>query len=353
MVVYAVIMAGGRGTRLWPLSTQEHPKQTHSFVGDNTLFQDAVRRIKSFNTIDHILVIAENRYLDELKLQEPSIPEPNFISEPSAMGTASCIGLAAVHVAKYEPNAVMIVLTADHYIGNVKGFHKALNAAVEVASKDYLVTLGIKPSEPSIGFGYIEHGNFIEKIGQLNVYKVNRFTEKPDRTKALEMFRSGKYSWNSGMFIWRVDRILNEFKVNMPDHYQQLIKIMDSIGTPLYPEILEKSWKHIYRETIDYGIMEKASNIAVIPININWSDLGSWSSLFKILPKDTNGNIVKGDNISIDTKNSLLIGKKKLIATIGVNNLIIIDTKEALLICDKSQDQRVRDLVKKIEAREI
>lgn len=346
MEAYAVIMAGGTGTRLWPLSTREKPKQTHRFLGDETLFQEAVRRIEPLVGVGHVIVVAGSRHMAELRRQEPSIPEDNFIDEPVGMGTAPCIGLAAVHVARREPGAVMVVLTADHHIGDVEGFHAALRAAVDVASEGHLVTLGVKPTEPSTGYGYIEHGDLVERVRGLRVLRVNRFTEKPDGATAIEMVRSGRYSWNSGMFVWRADRILEEFRLHMPGLHDQLVVIREAVGSPSYTEALEASWRLVPRETIDYGVMEKAGDVVVIPVDIGWSDLGTWSSLTSLLPKDPHGNVVRGRHLGIDTLDSLIFGGDRLIATIGVRDLIVVDTDEALLICDKAQDQKVRDLVK-------
>ncbi|MFC1804083.1 mannose-1-phosphate guanylyltransferase [Thermoproteota archaeon] len=346
MEVFAVIMAGGTGTRLWPLSTEAKPKQTHRFFGEYTIFQESVQRIRPLIELDHILIVAGSHHVAELRRQTPNIPEANFIVEPSDMGTAPCIGLAAVQVARRNSESVMVVLTADHYIGDVEGFHVALETAIELALKGHLVTFGIKPSDPSTGYGYIEHGGLLDSIRGLSVLHVSQFIEKPDKKTALEMVKSGRYSWNSGMFIWRVDRIFEEFRLHMPELNNQLLVIGNAVGSPSYTEVLEACWRNVPRETIDYGIMEKASSVLVVPIDIDWSDLGTWSSLMVLLPKDSNGNVVKGKYHGIDTFNSLIYGGDRLITTIGVSDLIIVDTDEALLICEKSQDQKVRDLVK-------
>jgi mannose-1-phosphate guanylyltransferase len=240
----------------------------------------------------------------------------------------------------------MVVLTADHYIGNVTGFQKALKSAVKIASKGHLVTLGIEPTEPSTGYGYIEHGALLNEILGNKVLKVKSFQEKPDKYITKKMVESGNYSWNSGMFIWKVSRILEEFKKHMPVLHIQLSKIMDAIDSPLYQKVLEKSWLEISPETIDYGIMERADGVIVIPVDITWSDLGSWSSIMELLASDIKGNVVRGKHIGIDTKCSLIFGKDRLIATIGVKDFIIIDSGEAILVCNKHQDQKVRDIVK-------
>jgi len=348
MNIYAVIMAGGTGTRLWPLSTKEKPKQTHRLIDNYTLFQDAVQRIKPVTGYNNIFVVAGSHHVPELQRQEPNIPKVNFIVEPAGRGTAPCIGLATAHLAKIDPDSVMVVLTADHYIGDVKGFRKALQVAVETAFKGHLVTLGVKPTDPSTGYGYIEHGALIDNITGTKIIRVNSFCEKPDKETAVEMVESGNYSWNSGMFIWKVDRILEEFRKLMPALHKQLLVIMEAIGSPKYGEVLDESWKHLPRETIDYGVMEKADDVAVVPVDIQWSDLGSWSSIMKLLPSDSQGNVIRGQHIGIDTHGSFIMGDDRIIATIGLRDLIIVDTDKAILICDKSQDQKVRDLVNKL-----
>jgi mannose-1-phosphate guanylyltransferase len=349
MESYAVIMAGGTGTRLWPLSTKENPKQTHKLIGDLTLFQEAVRRVEPLLGIEHILVVAGRKHVPLLKQQEPGIPDENFIVEPKGMGTAPCIGLAAIHLANLNPESIMIVLTADHYIGDVDEFQHVLEVATKAAEEGPLVTLGIKPNEPSTGYGYIEHGDSLKKIQSHSVLKAKRFTEKPDSENASKMVKLGNYSWNSGMFIWKVSRILEEFRLQMPILFEQLEIIRKVIGTPYYNEVLENSWQKVPRETIDYGVMENALDVAVIPIDIDWSDLGTWSSLMELLPSDSSGNAVKGKHLGIDTNNCLIFGGKRTIGTIGVNNLVIVETDEAILVCDMDQDQKVKELVNHLE----
>ena len=351
MDVYAVIMAGGTGTRLWPLSTKDRPKQVHKLVGENTLFQDAVRRVKSLVGLDHIFVVAGSNHVPNLKLQEPDIPNENFIVEPEGKGTAPCLGLAAIQLSSLDPESVMIVLTADHHIGDVDRFRDVLLTAIEVAEKGPLVTLGIKPDEPSTGYGYIEHGELLDTLWDHDVLRVKRFTEKPDIDTATKMVKSGRYSWNSGMFVWRVDRLLDEFSSQMPDLSEQLDHIRKAIGSPNYRAVLERSWKFVPRQTIDYGIMENAENVAVIPVDIKWSDLGSWSSLMEVLPSDDSGNVVRGKHLGIDTRETLVFGGDRLIATIGIKGLVIVDTGEALLVCDLDDDQKVKELVSRLRER--
>lgn len=349
---YAVIMAGGRGTRLWPKSRISKPKQTLKLFGDTSLFQDAVDRILPLFNYNQVLLITNAEQATILSNQVQNLNPDNIILEPEGRGTAPCIGLAALHLIKRDSDAVMAILTADHLIQEKETFRKALKTAYSLAEKGHLVTLGIKPISPSTGYGYIKQGEKINEKNDFQVYLVSEFTEKPNISTAMKMLESGLYSWNSGMFIWRVDRILEEFQKQMPDLYSGLMEIMDSIDTDEYEHVLHKIWPTIEKQTIDYGIMEGAENVVVLPVDIGWSDIGSWSSLAEIYEKDVDGNTFKTEYICIDTKNTLVIGEDRLVAMIGINNLIIIDTEDALLICSKDSTQKVREIVKEIESKE-
>jgi mannose-1-phosphate guanylyltransferase len=342
---YALIMAGGSGTRLWPLSRQNHPKQSLKLVGERTMFQQAVERLDLLFKPEQILVVTRREHVDLLQSQTPGLPFNNFIVEPEGRGTAPAIGLAAIHLHHKDPTAVMAVLTADHHIADKKAFCNALAAAEALAQQGHLVTMGIKPSSPSTGFGYINQGEQLDVVNELPAYRVERFTEKPDLETATRMVNSGLYSWNSGMFIWRVDRILQEFEQQMPDLYAQLLKVEAALDTPQYEEQIGAIWPRVTKQTIDYGVMEHASDVAVIPVEIGWSDIGSWGALFDLLPKDAADNIFIGPHIEIDTHNTLLFGEKRLVAMIGVENMVIVDTDEALLICPKSREQDVKEMV--------
>jgi mannose-1-phosphate guanylyltransferase len=245
-----------------------------------------------------------------------------------------------------DPNAIMAVLTADHVIRKEKKFREALTVSRALAEKGYLITLGIKPTQPSTGYGYIKQGDLIKEIKDFKIYYVEQFTEKPDAKTAQEMIESQVYSWNSGMFIWRVDIIMNEFKRQMPVLYSQL---MDLYKSPEYTNKLKNVWPKITKETIDYGIMENAKNVLVIPVEISWSDIGSWSTFAELLTIDENKNSFIGNIISIDTSNTLALSDKRLISIIGLKNMVIVDTDDALLICPKNRTQEVREIVRKLE----
>ncbi len=346
---YAVIMAGGSGTRLWPLSRQRRPKQALKLIGQRTMFQYAVDRIAPIFPPERILVVTRGEHAALLMEQVPELLPENFIVEPEGRGTAPAIGLAAIHLHGKDAAALMAVLTADHYITDAEGFRQVLVIAAQVAEAGHLVTLGIKPTSPSTGFGYIHHGVDLGTIDGLPTFQVERFVEKPDFETATQMMESGDYSWNSGMFIWRVDRILAEFERQLPEFYNQLTEVAATLRQPAYEATLKRVWPKVTKQTIDYGVMEGAADVAVIPVSIGWTDVGSWGSLLTLLPADRDGNILIGPHIGINTRDTLVFGDKRLIATIGVQGLVIIDTEDALLVCPKEQEQEVRAMVDQLK----
>ena len=341
---YALIMAGGSGTRLWPLSRQNRPKQSLKLAGERTMFQQAVDRLDPAFDAQHILAVTRREHVSILQEQTPQLPSANFIVEPEGRGTAPAIGLAAIHLHKMDPQAVMAVLTADHYIAKKVEFNQALEAARKLAEAGHLVTMGITPSSPSTGFGYIDQGKPLQTMDGLLTFRVEKFVEKPDLEKAIQMLKSGHYCWNSGMFIWKVERILQEFQRLMPELYATLEQIEAAMGTAQYEPLLQDLWPRVTKQTIDYGIMEKAADVAVIPVEIGWTDVGSWGSLFDLLPKDAAGNIHMGPVIDVGSKDTLVFGDRRLVATIGLDNLVIVDTEDALLICTREREQEVKEM---------
>jgi len=342
-------MAGGSGTRLWPLSRENHPKQSLHLIGDRTMFQQSIDRISPIFPLEQIWVVASPGHIKKLHEQVPELLHKNFIVEPEGRGTAPAIGLAAIHMLKTDPEAVMIVLTADHYIADVGQFQKVLVAAELIAKQGFLTTLGIKPSSPSTGYGYIEHGQLIIETNGFPVFRVKRFTEKPDRNTAEEMIASNRYTWNSGMFIWEAKRIMHEFEHQMPILFSKIKQVEMVLDRPDYPEILQNLWPFVEKETIDYGVMEGAQDTAVIPVDMGWNDIGSWESLVELLPKDNQGNTVVGLHMGIDSRNNMIYGEKRLIATIGIQDLVIVDTNDILLVCLIDRVQEVREMVKLIK----
>ncbi len=351
---YAVIMAGGGGTRLWPLSRQNRPKQLLQFNGEESLFQMAVNRLRGLFPPENIYVVTVAEQALYLQAQAPHIPMENYLLEPMPRGTASVVGFAAVAIRRRDPQGVMAILTADHFIQNEDQFRALLAAAYEVAQHDYLVTLGIEPTFAATGYGYIQRGEFLGQFGGHEAYRVLSFKEKPNEETARGFLAAGDHAWNSGMFIWRVERILAEFARQMPDLNRTLMEIGAAWDTPQRESVIAALWQGIKAQTIDYGIMENAQDVATLPARgLGWNDVGSWDQLFEVLPSDANGNIILGaQHIGLDTSNSLICTENpgRLIVTIGASDLVIVDTGDAILICPRSQAQRVREVVNTLKA---
>ena len=351
--LYAAIMAGGGGTRLWPLSRRKKPKQSLPLLGDETLFQTAIKRLDPLIPIERILILTVNEQEDQLRAQVPDLKDHNFILEPGPRGTASVIGLAAIYLRRINPDAVMACLTADHYIPDVAHFQNLLEAGYEVAQQEYLVTLGISPTGPDTGYGYIHRGRSLDLTLLGSTYQVQAFKEKPDLSRAEAYLRSGEYLWNSGMFIWRVDTILREIARQLPELYAGLEQIEKSIGTEAEREVTENVWRGLQSVTVDYGVMEGAERVVVLPADdLGWIDVGDWGRLFDILPHDESGNIVIAENSSLIDSNGALIyqdeiSSKRLIVGLGIEDLVIIDTGDVLLVCSR---ERASELKKVIES---
>ncbi len=350
---YAVIMAGGGGTRLWPVSRKNRPKQLLPLLGEETLFQSTVARLIDLFPPERILVVTVKEQADEMRSQSPAIPEENYLIEPAPRGTASVVGLAAAVLKKRDPEAVMAILPSDHFIRNRDLFHYLLQAAFDVAEHKYLVTLGITPLYPSSAYGYIQQGELLKDEFKYPVYKVKRFKEKPDEATAQGFLRSRDHSWNSGMFIWRADAILLEIERQMPALSMALGKIIASWNTVKRNEVLQSNWMDLKSETIDYAVMEKAENVAILPASgLGWNDVGSWDTLFDVLFPDMDGNVsTASQHLAIETHNTLVYGNnhERLIVTIGLDDTVIVDADDALLVCKADQAQKVREVVEHLQ----
>ncbi len=350
---YAVIMAGGGGTRLWPVSRRERPKQLLPLLEDQTLFQSTVTRLERLFPPERILVVTVAEQASIMQEQAPEIPLENYLIEPAPRGTASVVGLAAAVLKMRDPQAMMAILPSDHFIRNRDLFHYLLRAAFEVAEKGYLVTLGITPTYPSTAYGYIQQGKALDGEFKYPVYAVERFIEKPNEEKAQNFLRKGDHSWNSGMFIWCAEDILAEIKKQMPALSEAVTKISAAWDTLQKDEVLESLWYDLKNETVDYGIMENAELVAVLPAGgLGWSDVGSWNSLLEVLLPDMNGNISQNaHHLAIDTHNSLVYSNdnERLVVTIGVDDMVLVDVGDVLLVCKSDQAQKVRDVVEHLK----
>jgi mannose-1-phosphate guanylyltransferase len=328
-----------------------------TIFGAQSLYQMAVARLNGLFDDQNIRVVTTQ---DQFKVLLPSTPQlapSQFLLEPEPRGTASVIGLAAAILSIHDPQAVMAVLTSDHLIQNVTLFQDLMRNAYEVAQSGVLVTMGIHPEYPSTGYGYIQVGDKFDLSDVPSARKVIRFVEKPDLPHAEEMLASGNYLWNSGMFFWRVDVILREFELHMPMLYQALMEIKAAWETPDRDDTIQRIWPTIQPETIDYGIMEKAQHVAVIPAEgLEWNDVGSWNSLPDVMPGNADGNIILSKSVvSLDTSSSIIYehNPDKLIALKGLNNMIVIDTDDALLICPREEAQHIREIVAELKKRRL
>ncbi len=346
----AVIMAGGGGTRLWPLSRSNRPKQSLAILGDRTLFQMAVDRLTPVIPTDRILVVSVESMAGILQPQIPSLTAENFLNEPFPRGTASVLGYAATVLNQRAPGTVMACLTADHVIQNEERFLELLATAEARALQGELVTLGIAPSAPSTGYGYIHLGEKLAAEEGFDIRRVQQFKEKPDLAAAVEYVESGEYAWNSGMFVWTPERILQEIARLMPQLYDALQEIERSLGTPEESSVIERVWKDLESETIDYGVMEGAENVVVIPADdLGWWDVGGWDRLEDLMDSDQNGNTVRAtDSLLSDTNRAVIYqepGLHRLVATLGLEDIVIVDTEDVLLVCDRNRAEEVRSLV--------
>lgn len=354
---YAVIMAGGGGTRLWPVSRKARPKQTLALFEERSLFEIAVDRIKPIIPVERILVVTIAEQADQLQRLAPEIPVENYLLEPAPRGTASVIGLAAVHLTEKNPDAVMACLTADHFMRNEEYLRELLLAAYDAARDSYLVTLGITPDFPSTGYGYIHRGELAGLYNEKSAYKVLAFKEKPDQPTAVRYIKDGDFVWNSGMFIWKTDRILEELDKSMPELSSSLDTIRSAMGTGEAQEVLEAEWKRIVPETIDYGVMEKAEQVVVIPASdLGWVDIGSWDRFPELVAADENGNIVQAAHSRVlESRNSIIFQETarsksgRFIAALGVQDLIVVDTDDILLVCHQSKANEVKRIVQELK----
>jgi mannose-1-phosphate guanylyltransferase len=347
---YAVIMAGGVGTRLWPVSRRKTPKQFHPIGGENPLLRETFLRLLPLFSPKEIIISTVPEFVAKIKKMLPEIPVKNYIVEPALRGNAPACGLVSATLEQRDPSSGAIFLPADALIQNPKEFIETIKIAKQLLDKnpDHIIALGILPTKPAVDFGYIE----IEK--KINfpsvVYQMKRFVEKPDVVTAEKYLISKKFYWNAGIFIWKNSHILNLYKKYMPETHLVLEKIVEAIGTKDEKKVLKIEYAKTEKTSIDYGIMEKIKEIYVIPADFGWSDAGTWGSLLEALSGKDNVSIVEnGQHIGVDSKNCLVWAGKKLIATVGLKDIAIIDTPDALLVCNTKESHKIKDLLQKLD----
>lgn len=349
-MIYAVIMAGGTGTRFWPKSTSKHPKQFLKLFGDETMIQQTVKRLNPLIEGENVLVVTNENYIPFVKDQLPQIPKKQIIGEPVARNTAPCVAAAAAVLHKRDPNSIMVVLPADHRIGNAEHFLTVLEGAANLADEEgSLVTIGIKPSRPETGYGYIQfQQDGGKQAGEHKAYSVKNFTEKPNAEKAAEFLESGDYAWNSGMFIWKTETILKAFKSHLPEVYAQTEKLMDSA---LEEDDIRRFYQACPSISVDYGIMEKAERVDVIPAEFGWNDVGSWRSVHELSDKNESNNaFTPKETVAHKSGGNLVQSSSgKQVVLIGVENIALVETSDAIMVLNLDNDQDVKTVVEQFK----
>ncbi len=346
---YAVIMAGGGGTRFWPLSRQIKPKQVLNIIGNDSMINHTILRHASLIPLEQTYIVTNQKQkagLSEVLLE--GFYEHNILIEPAARNTAPCILLAAMKLQRMQGDGIMCVFPADHHISDTEAFERVLLSAVQAAEQtDKLITIGITPIFPSTGYGYIAYD---KEAPCGDCFEVRRFVEKPDLEHARKYIEQGEYLWNSGMFVWKISVILESFQRFLPRMYETMLPYMDAVGTPYEAQALTDAYAHVEGISIDYGIMERSSSVLIIPGDFGWNDVGSWDALAGIFPPDENQNVVNSDFIGIETEGSIVYSKDRFIAAIGLKDMIVVDSGDAILVCPKNRAQDVKAVVEALKA---
>lgn len=352
---HAVIPAGGSGTRLWPLSRAAHPKFLHQLTGtDRTLIQATVDRLAPLAPPSHIHIVTGGAHAAGVARQLPDVPAENIVVEPGPRDSAPAIGLAAALIARHEPDAVMGSFAADHLVGDPENFTEVVRVAIDAAADDYLVTVGITPTAPATGYGYIRHGAALRAPGS---FAVSEFKEKPTIDVAQAYLDSGEYVWNAGMFVWRVGAFLAELELQLPELHAGLTRIAAAWDQPDRDAVLAEVWPTLPKISVDHGVMEGAAargRVATVPGEFGWNDVGDWDTLGDILPADADGNVlVSGENLlTSDTKGAVVVaGAGRTVALLGLRDVVVVDTADALLVCPRDRAQQVKGIVDELKSR--
>jgi len=355
---HAVILAGGRGTRFWPRSRTRTPKQLLQIVGHDTMLRQTVERLRPLFPPSRIWVVTNREQAADVRHQLPFLPRQHILSEPVGRNTAAAIGLAAMHIRRHEPHALMAVLPADHFIAQPARFRRIVRAALEVARRGpHLVVLGIPPTRPETGYGYIERGQTYARVAGLPVFAVRRFTEKPARTQAQRYLATGRYFWNAGMFFWSVETYLDSLRHWLPRTHRALEQLARRVGRRDYARWLARIYPRLENISVDYAILERAAarqspfRVLMLPARVGWSDIGSWAAVYELESRTAGDNVAAGPTVLLDAGGNLLWSPNKMVAVVGVDNLVVVDTPDALLICARDRTQDIGRVVQELEKR--
>ncbi len=340
--LFAIVMAGGRGERFWPLSTSHLPKPFIQLLGSSSLIQDTVSRIEPIVPLERIMVSIGAVHVDIARRQLPQIPAGNFIVEPVGRDTSACIGFCALHIERRDPEAMMLALPADHFISDSVAYQKTLQTGIENLEGAAGVVFGIPPTRPETGYGYV----LAEKPAiRADAWPVVRFVEKPDAAAASKFVASGNYFWNSGMFLWKIRTLLDLFQKHMPETYEGLREIRSLLGKDGPDSEIGRIFSSLPRISIDFGIMEKTSGLRLVPAQFTWDDIGNWASLDRALPADSMGNIAQGTHVSLDSSGCVIYSQNEMVAAFGVSNLIIVQAYGKVLVCSKDKAADLKRLI--------
>jgi mannose-1-phosphate guanylyltransferase/mannose-6-phosphate isomerase len=358
--VFAVILAGGAGVRFWPYSREMWPKQMLDIVGEDSLLRQTIRRLEGFIPPENIIIVTTEKLAQDIRFHldslGPAAKKIHFIKEPVGRNTAPAIGLSAVHLRRLHPESIMVVMPSDHAIPDRETFLKDLRLATEGARRNGLVTFGIKPDRPATGYGYLRRKDLTESVGK-GLFRLERFVEKPDFETAKKYLSKENYFWNSGIFVWKTAAILSEIEKQLPNLYKTLREIEDLLLDPNEPkepntsDKLNQLYSGLDSVSIDYGVMEKCTNVLMVLANFRWSDLGSWTALDDVMEKDDAGNIIRGNAVDIESQNSTILAGERIVATIGLKDMVVVDTPDATLVTSKGRDQEVRQIVERLKSK--
>ncbi|HBE71290.1 MAG TPA: mannose-1-phosphate guanylyltransferase [Planctomycetaceae bacterium] len=354
-MLHAVIMAGGSGTRFWPASRNRMPKQLLHLVGERSMLQATSDRLEGLVSAEQTLVMTNKHLVAPVREQLPDVPPEQIVGEPMKRDTAACIALAASLIHNADPDAIMLVLPADHVISTDQQFHDCMQSGVQLIEKapDRIVTFGIRPTYAAESFGYVQRGEAISDTDVAKAFHVASFREKPDRQTAEQYLQAGTYDWNSGIFMWRAATILKALREYEPEMMQHIDAISASMGTPGFAVTLEREFEQIDGRSIDYAVMERYPDVAVVEASFSWDDVGSWQAIGRLTEPDLQGNCVRGHYLPIQSQRMIVYGEDEhLVVTIGMQDMIVVHTSNATLIAPKAEEESVREVVKQLQTRD-